>query len=473
MVQYFSTRGHAQESNSRKSFSDVLIEGLAPDGGLYIPETYPGIDRKALEVMGGIPYTDVAFQVVKQYAGDSIPDAVLSNMIHEAYVESFNHSAVAPLVQIGPNAWIMELFHGPTLSFKDYALQLVGRMFDYVLKEQGKRITILGATSGDTGSAAIEGCKACDNIDIFILHPEGRVSEVQRRQMTTVEAPNVHNIAVKGTFDDCQGMVKTLFGDEKFRNDLQLSAVNSINWARLTAQIIYYTSAALSLGAPHRPVSFAVPTGNFGNVYAAWCAKQMGVPIKRLIIASNSNDILTRFFETGTMKVEKTETSLSPSMDIQVSSNFERYLCEILGRDTKNVSKLMQSFKDTGSFTLGDEYTGKARKDFDARRCSNEETIQMIKACYEETGYMIDPHTAVGLYAAWQVQEDPSIPVVSLACAHPVKFPDAVEEATGVRPELPPQMQDLMQKPEFVTPMEKDLEGLKTFIKERSRVLKS
>jgi len=462
MTTYFSTRN----AELKKSFTDVLLEGLAPDGGLYIPEAWPELDHGVLSRLPGTPYSDVAFKVIQPFVGDEIDADVLAAMIARVYHEKFNHSAAAPLIQIGPNAWIMELFHGPTLAFKDYALQLLGQLFDHVLEQKGERLTIVGATSGDTGSAAIEACKSCKNIDIFILHPKGRTSDVQRRQMTTVLAPNVFNIALEGTFDDCQSMVKGMFADETFRRDMNLSAVNSINWARIMAQVVYYFTAALSLGAPYRPVSFAVPTGNFGNVYAGWVARRMGLPIKRLVIGSNRNDILTRFFETSNMRKGDVEPSLSPSMDIQVSSNFERYLCELMGRDTENVTKLMNSFKQNGSFSLGDETMQKARKDFDARRCSDEETTEMMKACYKETGYLIDPHTAVGLYAGWQVREDPSVPLVSLACAHPAKFPDAVEKATGIRPPLPEAMADLFDKPEIFTVLKNDIDIVKTFVKD-------
>lgn len=464
MIRYFSTRGAVKGA----SFTDVLLGGLAPDGGLYIPETWPDIDRIQMERMVGTPYADIAYQVIAPFVGKDIPEDDLKAIIAQTYSKEFEHSAVAPLVQIGPNAWVMELFHGPTLAFKDYALQLLGRLFDYVLEKKGERITIVGATSGDTGSAAIEACRHCKNIDIFILHPHGRTSEVQRRQMTTIEGNNVFNIALEGTFDDCQNMVKAMFGDEKYNREMNLSAVNSINWARIMAQIVYYFTAALALGGPDRKVSFAVPTGNFGNVYAAYCARSMGLPVRRLIIGSNRNDILTRFFETGTMKTSAVEPSLSPSMDIQISSNFERFLCDILDRDTKSIATLMKSFKDSGKFTIGDEYMSRARKQFDARRCTDEQTQEMIKACYQETGYVLDPHTAVGLFASWQVRDDPSVPLVALACAHPSKFPDAVEKATGIRPELPPRLADLYDREEKYDILPNNLEKVKTFIKERA-----
>ena len=461
MVNYISTRGNVPP----QGFTDVLLQGLAPDGGLFIPEEWPKFDSERLRRMAGLPYAEVAKEVITPFVKNDIAPAVLDKLLNEVYGGAFSHSAIAPLVQISPNVWVMELFHGPTLAFKDYALQLLGRLFDHVLEERGERVTIVGATSGDTGSAAIEACKGCKNIDIFILHPEGRTSEVQRRQMTTIDAPNVHNIALDGTFDDCQNMVKAMFNDQKFRQDVNLSAVNSINWARIMAQIVYYVTASLALGGPNRKVSFAVPTGNFGNVYAAYAARQMGLPIQRLIIGSNRNDILTRFFETGTMKTTGVEESLSPSMDIQISSNFERYLCDLLGRDTKSITTLMESFKSKGSFKLGPQYMDKARAEFDAHRCTDAQTQMLMKACYQETGYILDPHTAVGLFAGMQVREDPSIPLVALGCAHPSKFPDAVEAAIGIRPELPPHLADLYDRKEHVTALGNDLAKVQDFVK--------
>ena len=461
MTHYISTRGGVPP----QCFTDVLLQGLAPDGGLYIPETWPQLSTDDLQSMAGLPYADVAQKVISSFVGNDIAPDTMKKILTEVYQGSFDHACVAPLIQISPNVWVMELFHGPTLAFKDYALQLLGRLFDHVLEQSGERVTIVGATSGDTGSAAIEACKGCKNIDIFILHPEGRTSEVQRRQMTTVEAPNVHNIALKGTFDDCQNMVKAMFNDKKFRQEINLSAVNSINWARIMAQIVYYVTASLALGGPHRKVSFAVPTGNFGNVYAAYAARQMGIPIKRLVIGSNRNDILTRFFETGTMKTTKVEPSVSPSMDIQISSNFERYLCDLLDRDTKSITTLMESFKRKGAFNIGTQYMEKARAQFDAHRCSDEQTKMFMKACYHETGYILDPHTAVGLFAGMQVREDPSIPMVALGCAHPAKFPSVVEDAIGICPPLPDHLADLYDRKEHLTVLDNDLAKVQDFVK--------
>ncbi|MCB9988126.1 MAG: threonine synthase [Rhodospirillales bacterium] len=464
-MKYISTRG----GGDSKSFTDVLLAGLAPDGGLYLPDRWPLLDRAMLDHMAGLAYADIAYHVMRPYVGDSIDDAAFKAIIQDTYNDDvFGHAAIAPLVQIGPNAWVLELFHGPTLAFKDYALQLLGRLFDHVLAQEGRRITIVGATSGDTGSAAIEACKGRENIDIFILHPEGRTSDVQRKQMTTVDAPNVHNIAVKGTFDDCQAMVKDMFADEKMRAELNLSAVNSINWARIMAQVVYYVSSAVALGAARRPVSFAVPTGNFGNVFAAHIARKMGLPIHQLVIGSNRNDILTRFFETGAMTCEGVMPSLSPSMDIQVSSNFERYLFEALDRDPAALTSLMTKFKKEGSFALGDNLMTRVRGDFAARRCGEEDTLATMRECYRETGYLVDPHTAVGLHAAMAAQDDPSVPIVVAATAHPAKFPAAVKQAVGFEPAVPERLAAVKDKAERYTPLANDLDTIKAFIRKQS-----
>ncbi len=461
MNSYLSTRGDL----ARKSFTDVLLNGLAPDGGLYVPEQWPVFAPDEIAALRGRPYSDIAWHTMASFVGDEIPAVDFQKIIADTYHGPFRHSAIAPLVQIGPNTWVLELFHGPTIAFKDYALQLLGRLFDYTLGKLGQRVTIVGATSGDTGSAAIEACKDCKNIDIFILHPKNRTSEVQRRQMTSVNSPNVFNIALEGNFDDCQNMVKAMFGDAPFRTDMSLSAVNSINWARIMAQIVYYMAAGVALGSPDRPVSFAVPTGNFGNVYAAYAARRMGLPIDKLIIGSNRNDILTRFFETGVMSTESVARSLSPSMDIQVSSNFERFLFDLVGREAPVLNNLMQQFKTTGKFELGDNMMRRARQEFTARRCDDDQTLAMMGACYKETGYLIDPHTAVGLHAGWQVERDPAVPLVALACAHPAKFPDAVEKATGIRPPLPAHLADLYERPEIFTVLPNNLSKVQDFIK--------
>lgn len=351
-------------------------------------------------------------------------------------------------------------------------MQFLGKLFDYILVRENRRITIVGATSGDTGSAAIEACRTCRNIDIFILHPQGRTSEVQRRQMTTVDAPNVFNIALDGTFDDCQHIVKSLFADASLREELNLSAVNSINWVRIMAQIVYYFVAALALGAPQRPVSFTVPTGNFGNVYAGWAARRMGLPIHTLGIATNHNDILTRFFESGEMKIDSVVPSLSPSMDIQISSNFERYLFELTGQDHAALQKIMERFRNNKSFILDREQMIRARKDFIAQRCSDSGTIEIMKKYFEETGNLIDPHTAVALYGAQKIMAtDPAVPMVTLACAHPAKFPQAVHQATGIAPPDVPRLAALMKKPEHYTSLPNDLPKVKNFIRQQRRSL--
>lgn len=464
MIRYVSTRG----GGSPRNFVDVLTAGMAPDGGLYVPEEWPVFDAALLRHMAGLGYGEVALNVMAPFIGDGVAPDVLRRIVHETYEGAvFDHRAVAPLVQLGPHAWLLELYRGPTLSFKDYALQLLGRLFDHVLEQQGRRMTIIGATSGDTGSAAIEACRRCRHIDVVILHPKGRTSDIQRRQMTSVDSPNVHNIAVEGTFDDCQALVKACFADEKFRDEINLSAVNSINWARIMAQIVYYFTAAIALGAPDRAVSFAVPTGNFGNVYAAWAARRIGLPIHNLTIATNHNDILTRFFETGTMRTEDVAPSLSPSMDIQVSSNFERYLFDLLGRDAAAVTQLMKQFAEKKSFTLPPDAMAQARREFTARRGTDDDTLAMMRACYEATGLQIDPHTAVGLHAATRSMEaDPAVPMVVLACAHPAKFPDPVTAATGHAPPVPPRLAAVLKKAEHLMVMPNDVTRLKNSVRQ-------
>ncbi len=472
MTRYISTRGHGKDSRP-KNFEDVLLEGLAPDGGLYVPESWPVFDTKTLSRMAGASYAEVAAQVMLPFIGSSIDHGTFNKILKETYAgHVFDHAGVAPLSQLSPQIWNMELHRGPTLAFKDVALQLLGRLFDHVLSRRKQRVTIVGATSGDTGSAAIEACRSCENVDIFILHPLGRVSEVQRRQMTTVMAQNVHNIAVEGTFDDCQSLVKAMFNDAKFRAEMKLSAINSINWARIMAQVVYYFTSALALGAPGREISFSVPTGNFGNVYAAHVARKMGLPIRRLVVSTNRNDILTRFFETGEMKMTNVEPSLSPSMDIQISSNFERYLFELLGRDTMKLTEVMNEFRSNGRFRLHDDLMERARRDFSAHRCNDEDTLKVIRYCHDETAEVIDPHTAVALSGALALKDDPAVPVVSLACAHAAKFPDAVQKAIGRRPELPERLSDLLTRPEKFVPMKNNLKMVQDYVRNHTRVKK-
>lgn len=457
-MNYLSTRGQDQDKN----FTGVLMSGLASDGGLYVPATWPKLDKLPEDSS----YRDVAMQVLSPFIGDEIPAADLQKIIDDTYSASvFADPDIVPLRPLDNDVYLMELFHGPTLAFKDVALQLLGRLFDYVLEKNGQKITIVGATSGDTGSAAIEACKGRKNISITILHPRGRTSDIQRRQMTSVLADNVHNIAVEGTFDDCQNLVKQAFGDESLRREKNLSAVNSINWARIIAQTVYYAAASKSLGtAP----AFAVPTGNFGNIYAAWVGKRMGANIGPLVIGSNRNDILTRFFETGEMKLEQVVPSHSPSMDIQISSNFERFLFDALDRDAERLSVLMDTFRKTGSYRLAGDLMKIVRESFAARRCSDEETVAAIKKFYREHGILIDPHTAVGAHALWTsgIEKDFEGPRVVLACAHPAKFPDVVERATGQRPQLPDHLADLMDRPEKYQVMANDFAALRKHLSE-------
>lgn len=456
-MRYVSTRGRAPELD----FSEALLAGLATDGGLYVPSTWP-----QLAAGTGGSYADTAAAIMAPFVAGSISEPELFDMCRQAYA-TFRHPATVPLVQIGPEHWVMELFHGPTLAFKDVALQLVGRMFDHVLSQRREHVVIIGATSGDTGSAAIDGVKGCSNVDIVILYPHGRVSDVQRRQMTTVDAPNVHTIAVEGTFDDCQDLVKAMFNDSVFRGDMNLSAVNSINWARVMAQIVYYAAAVEALG--RRELAFSVPTGNFGNVLAGWIARAMGAPIHSLIVGSNSNDILTRFFETKTMATREVSATLSPSMDIQVSSNFERLLFEMNERDGIATASQMDEFRSTGSLAITPlQYDTWIEPVFRGARCSDETTLATMADVHSQTGMLVDPHTAVGIAAA-RMHGTPGIPTVTLATAHPAKFPDAVLRATGVRPELPPHLLDLMVRPEKTTVLPGDLETIEKFVRSVAR----
>jgi threonine synthase len=389
-------------------------------------------------------------------------------MIRDSYA-GFDDPAIVPMREVEPGLHVMELFHGPTLAFKDVALQIVGRLFDHVLAKRARRITVVGATSGDTGSAAIEACRDRDAIDIFILHPMGRVSEVQRRQMTTVVAANVHNIAIEGSFDDCQDLVKAMFNDRAFRAEMALSAVNSINWARIMAQIVYYAAGALALSKNGSPVHFAVPTGNFGNVYAGYAAKRMGFPVGRLIVASNRNDILTRFFESGTMAAETVVPTLSPSMDIQVSSNFERFLFDLLERDGRRVAEAIATFRKTGRFAVSPAELARAREIFDAFRLDDAGTAAEIARLHRSSGMLVDPHSAIGIAAARAKRPSGGAPVIALATAHPAKFPDAVERATGIRPKLPARLADLLQRPERCATLANDLAAVENHIRAHRR----
>lgn len=462
---YHSTRGEAPIL----PFDDVLLAGLGRDGGLYLPQNWPTFSTAEIKAMAGLSYSELAVRVMLPFLGGTISEADFAALVTDAY-QGFEHESVAPLKQLGRNDWLLELFHGPTLAFKDYALQLLGRLFDHVLTKKSRRVTIVGATSGDTGSAAIEACRDREAVDIVILHPKGRVSEVQRRQMTTVPSANVHNVALEGTFDDCQDMVKAMFNDQSFRDELQLSAVNSINWARIMAQIVYYFAAGTALGAPSRDIAFAVPTGNFGNVYAAFAARRMGLPISQLVVGSNANDILTRFFESGAMSMEGVHPTLSPSMDIQVSSNFERYLFDVFGEDAGRVRDTMNSFRQSGRYELPEAKMAEIRTLFDGFRLSDQGTKDTIKALYETTGELLDPHSAIGVAAGRACRRDANVPMVALATAHPAKFPAAVESATGVHPALPPRLSDLFQRPERYDVLPNDLEAVKAHVRRVSRI---
>jgi len=456
-LRYLSTRG----APPALAFDEVLLAGLARDGGLYLPESWPQLD---LEALAGLDYPALAARVMQPFLGGRIAEADFIRLVREAYA-GFGHHAVAPLRQIDSRVWLMELFHGPTLAFKDVALQLLGRLYDHVLTKRGQRVTIVGATSGDTGSAAIEACRDRAPIDIFILHPEGRTSEVQRRQMTTVLSPNVRNIAIRGSFDDCQDLVKAMFADGQFRDDMHLAAVNSINWGRIMAQIVYYVAAAIALGAPRRRVAFAVPTGNFGNIYAGYAARAMGLPIDKLIVGSNSNDILARFIAGGTMEIGAVHPTLSPSMDIQVSSNAERLLFDLFGRNGAKLAQAMKQFRESGRLALDGEQHRRLTALFAGHRLDDKETLATMAALYRQTGELIDPHSAIGLAAARAARLDPDVAIVALGTAHPAKFPDAVEKATGRRPVLPPALADLYRRPERFTVLANDLAAVESHIR--------
>jgi threonine synthase len=461
-VKYLSSRGSAPAL----TFDDVLLVGLARDGGLYLPERYPTIAPDRLRAFADMPYADVAVEVMWPYVDDAIERDAFGAIVADAYA-NFDHPDVCPLVELDRGTWLLELFHGPTLAFKDVALQVLGRLFEHELRERGEWLTVIGATSGDTGSAAIEACRDREALDIVVLHPHGRVSDVQRRQMTTVPSGNVHNLAVEGTFDDCQDLVKAMFNDIAFRDRHHLSAVNSINWARILPQVVYYAKAASRFAGP---VTVSVPTGNFGNIFAGWVARQMGVPIRQLLVGSNTNDILPRFFSTGVMEMHDVVPTTSPSMDIQVSSNFERLLFELAGRDATAVVDAMVRFRAEGRVDLGPDLLGMAREVFDAVRVDDDEAAATIRSTRERTGIVLDPHTAVGVAAARRLHRDPAVPVICLATAHPAKFPDAVEAATGERPVLPPRLADLLERPERFDVVANDVADVEAKVAGASRM---
>lgn len=459
-MKYISTRGQAPVLN----FEQVLLAGLASDGGLYVPQDLPTFSREEIAAMAELDYPELALRIVTPFVHDCIPEDDLRAILADTYAE-FRHNAVAPLVQIGVNQWVLELFHGPTLAFKDFALQLLGRLLDYVLERKHQKVVILGATSGDTGSAAIEGCKHCKNIDIFILHPHNRVSDVQRRQMTTVQGDNIHNLAIEGNFDDCQAMVKASFNDRGFLpQDRGLVAVNSINWARIMAQIVYYFYAALAVGAPHRPVAFSVPTGNFGDIFAGYLAQQMGLPIEHLIIATNRNDVLHRIMTNSTYARQPLAHTLSPSMDITVSSNFERLLFDLYGRDGAAIAGLMQQF-DAGEINFNEAAMQQARSLFSSHCVSDEQTCQQIASTWRDCEYLLDPHSAIGVNAALNSKMAAATPVISLATAHPAKFPEAIKQS-GLNQvvALPLHLSDLFERAERLEILPNDLAAVQSYI---------
>lgn len=461
-MKYVSTRGHAPTLN----FEEVVLTGLASDGGLYVPEKWPRFTEQELKLMASASYSELAYQVMCPFVGDSLTEDELREIIAKAY-SSFRHFAIAPLTQIGHNEWVMELFHGPTLAFKDFALQFLGHLLDFFLARRGQRVVVLGATSGDTGSAAIEGCRRCENIDIFILHPHQRVSEVQRRQMTTVLSDNVFNLAVKGNFDDCQSIVKQSFRDQTFLCDgRKLVAVNSINWARIMAQIVYYFHAALALNAPNKSVAFSVPTGNFGDIFAGYVAKQMGLPVSQLVIATNENDILHRCLSANDHSRQALKQSLSPSMDIMVSSNFERLLFDLYERDGLMVERLLESF-GSGSMVLSDTALAKARTLFSSFRQNDDQMLQVMRDVYAGSAYVADPHTAIGIAAAREMRWSHATPIVCVATAHPAKFPEAISRAGLAKPELPNGMQNMFAHDERYHVIDNDLTSVHDYIRSR------
>jgi len=465
-MKYISTRGGGQP----KSFEEVILTGLAPDGGLYVPAQLPHFSRQEIASWSSLSYQELALKIISPFVDGAIPEHDLEKIIAKSY-STFRHDDIAPLVKTGDNEWILELFHGPTLAFKDFALQFLGNLLDYTLEKRQKKVVIMGATSGDTGSAAIEGCRRCKNIDIFILYPHERVSEVQRRQMTTVRADNIHNIAMHGNFDDCQNMVKASFSDQSFLPDgRQLVAVNSINWARIMAQIVYYFWASLKLGGPSQVVSFSVPTGNFGDIFAGYLAHKMGLPIEQLVIATNQNDILHRCISDNDHTTRPLEQSLAPSMDIMISSNFERLLFDLYDQDGAVITQLMSDSK-AGSMKLTDSALTRAQQLFSSYRCDDKGMVDLIRETYQDSDYLLDPHTAIGLAAARECRKSLDTPMVTLATAHPAKFPDAVKAAGYPKdPELPDHLADLFERDEYFTTLGNDPVAIQNFIADKISV---
>ncbi|MEP3049984.1 MAG: threonine synthase [Erythrobacter sp.] len=460
-MQYVSTRGSAQALD----FEGVTLAGLASDGGLFVPSVWPRFSEGEIAAMAGLPYPELAARIMQPFVGDSLSEDELGQLCEQAYAR-FAHKAVTPLVQLDHQHWLLELFHGPTLAFKDVALQLLGLLFETFLARRNERLTIVGATSGDTGSAAIDAVAGREGVEIFMLHPKGRVSEVQRRQMTTVRAPNVHNIAIDGSFDDAQAMVKRMFGDETLKNRFRIGAVNSINWARLMAQVVYYFAAGLQLGAPHRGAIYSVPTGNFGDVFAGYVAQKMGLPIKQLVVATNVNDILHRALTDGDYSAGTVTPTATPSMDIQVSSNFERLLFDCGGRDGTAIAEQMRGFDQARAMQLTNAQREGAGPLFTSARADGDDMARALRWAYDNAGQVLDPHSAVGLHAARVVDSDPAVPIITLATAHPAKFSDAVERATGVRPSLPARVGDLFSRAEHYTELPGEYDAVRDFVLE-------
>lgn len=467
MTRYISTRGEAPELG----FCDVMLTGLARDGGLYVPVTWPQLSVETIAGFFGRPYWEVAVDVIRPFVGGEISDAELGRMANEAYA-TFRHPAVVPLRQMSPHQFVLELFHGPTLAFKDVAMQLISRLMDHVLAKRGQRTTIVVATSGDTGGAAVEAFAGLENVDLIVLFPHKRISEVQQRMMTTTGVANVHALAIEGNFDDCQALVKGMFNNHRFRDATSLSGVNSINWARIVAQVVYYFTSAVAAGAPARAVDFIVPTGNFGDIFAGYVAKRMGLPVRTLRIAANVNDILARTLKTGIYEVREVHATASPSMDIQISSNFERLLFEASKRDAAGVRRLMESLKQSGRFVLPDATLAAIREEFDAGRADETETAAAIRAAWREAGELVDPHTAVALAVADRDTTDTTVPNIVLSTAHPAKFPDAVDAACGQRPQLPAWLDGLMTKSEHMKVMKNDQAEVERFVLSVSRAAK-
>jgi threonine synthase len=463
-MRYISTRGEAPALD----FVEVMLAGLARDGGLYVPQSWPAVAPAAIAGFAGRPYAEVAVEVIRPFVGAGIPDADLARMAREAY-GTFRHPATAPLIQLGPSLFVLELFHGPTLAFKDLAMQLVARLMDHVLHARSERTTIVVATSGDTGGAAVEAFRGRAQVDVIVLFPHGRISDVQRRMMTSVPYSNVHALAIEGTFDDCQALVKAMFNHHAFRDRVRLSGVNSINWARIVAQAVYYFTAAVALGSPHRKVAFAVPTGNFGDIYAGYVAQRMGLPVDRLVVATNVNDILARTFANGAYEVRDVVQTTSPSMDIQVSSNFERLLFDAYGREAGAIRGLMASLTQSRRFNVSGHALKEMRALFSADHADEQEGAATIRAWMREAGYCADPHTAVALAVAEKETRDPLVPMVVLSTAHPAKFPDAVKAACGVAPVLPDWLADLPQRPERFTVLPADQGAVERFVLSAAR----